>query len=90
MGMDFRLEIDLVPLSLEGLSDHLLIPAPHVAVRGIVEIDSEIEGAKDDRWVTTVHHSHAYRGDLEPCFPESSVFDRGCFLSRREGKRSVP
>ena len=86
MGMDLRLEIDLVPLSLKGLSDHLLIPASHVTVRGIVEIDSEIEGPKDDGWVTAVHHAHAHRGHLEPCLSESPVFEGGRFLSSPAAK----
>src|SRR4030042_321703 len=67
MGVNFRLEIDLVPLSLEGLSNHLLIPASHVTVRRIVEIDSQIEGAKDDGGVPAVHYPHAHSSHLDTC-----------------------
>ena len=72
--MYFRLNKNFISFSFKRLTDHLLISATHIAVRGIVEIDPEVKGSKQHGGIAAVHHPHTHGGHLQSCLAEGSVF----------------
>src|SRR4030042_2739673 len=87
---ELRLDKDLVSLSLEGFSYHLLVTTPHIRRCRIEKIDSEIKGPKHHGGVTAIHHTHPDRCHLQPCPPKGAVFKRRYILCLCHGRTRIP
>ena len=90
MNMNLRLNEHFLPISFEDLTHHFFIAAVHIAVRGIVEIDPEVEGPEQHRGIAAIHHAHTHSGYFQPCLAEGSKFKGRRLLGLFRSRTGLP